>query len=288
MTPGWPLLAAALATASFVGMDAAIKSLAPRFDAVQLALLRFASGSLFAAVLWLWKRSPMPQRADWRWHALRCALLLVSLVSYFHSLTLLPLVQAVAMTYTAPIGVSLLAMATLGERPSRWVWLALAFGLGGVAVALWPELQAQGTNPRLEGLAAASLGALAFSGVMVLARRQAQRDSLWTILLLQNVLPTLALAGPAAWGWQPVAAADLLPIALAGALATVGLLAVTWAFTHLEASRVAPLEYTGFVWAAALGYGLFGEVPTVPTALSALLIVGGCLLLLKRQAAPAA
>ena len=57
---------------------------------------------------------------------------------------------------------------------------------------------------------------------------------------------------------------------------------MTWAFAHLEASRVAPLEYTSFLWAAALGYALFGEVPSLHTAVSALLIVGGCLLLLKR------
>lgn len=69
---------------------------------------------------------------------------------------------------------------------------------------------------------------------------------------------------------------------LLGVFATVGLLALTWAMSHLEASRVAPLEYTSFVWAALLGYALFGEVPTAWTAASAALIVGGCLLLLRR------
>jgi len=117
---------------------------------------------------------------------------------------------------------------------------------------------------------------------MVLARRQAQRDAIWTILLLQNLLPMLLLATPAALWWRPLHPGDLPTIVLIGGCATVGLLAVTWAFTHLEASRVAPLEYTGFVWAALLGYVLFGEVPTPVTALSTLLIVGGCLLLLRR------
>jgi S-adenosylmethionine uptake transporter len=60
------------------------------------------------------------------------------------------------------------------------------------------------------------------------------------------------------------------------------LLCLTFAFTRLEASRVAPLEYSSFVWAAGLGYLLFGEVPTLTTALSAVLIIGGCLLLLRR------
>lgn len=278
----WPLAAGALATASFIGMDAAVKTLAPRFDAGQLAFFRFASGSLFAVALWAWHRSPMPARSEWRWHGLRVLLLLASLVGYFHSLTLLPLAQAVAMSYLSPLFTSLLAIVALGERPSRWIWAALALCTAGVGIALWPELQAGGTNPRLEGLAAAALAALSFSGCMVLARRQAQRDSLWTIMLLQNLLPALLLSLPAAWGWKSPDAADLPVLLLIGALATVGLLSVTWAFSHLEASRVAPLEYTSFLWAAALGFLLFGEVPSLHTAGSAVLIVGGCLLLLKR------
>ena len=61
-----------------------------------------------------------------------------------------------------------------------------------------------------------------------------------------------------------------------------GLLAVTWAFQHIEASKAAPVEYTGLVWAGLFGYFWFGEVPTAYTQASAALIVLGCLLLLRR------
>jgi S-adenosylmethionine uptake transporter len=274
-------MAAALGAAAFVAMDATIKGLTPRYGAVQLTFLRFASGVVFAAALWAWFRSPMPTRAAWRLHLLRSALLLVTLTSYFYALGVLPLAQAVAISYTAPIFISLLAIVVLGERPAPTIWVALAFGLAGTAVALWPELSRAG-NPRLLGLAAAAFSAVCFAGVMVLARVQAQRDALWTILLLQNVLPTVALAGPAALDWRPVPASDLGAIVLTGALATVGLLAITWAFRHIEASRAAPMEYTGLLWAGLLGYALFGEVPTGWTLASAALIVTGCLLLLRR------
>lgn len=283
--PGLALLAGAAAAASFISMDSAIKLISPRYDAVQLSFFRFASGAVYAVLLWLWQRSPMPQRSVWRLHGLRSGLLLVSLVTYFHALTVLPLAMTVAISYLAPIFVSLLAMVVLKERPSRWIWLALAFGFGGVFTTLWPELNAAlagaGTG-RLLGIGSVGLSALAFSGVMVLARQQAQHDSMWTILLIQNVLPMLLLAAPAALAWRPLAPADLLPIGLAGAFATVGLLALTYAFTHLEASRVAPLEYTSFIWASGLGYVLFGELPSANTGLSAALIVAGCLLLMRR------
>ena len=280
-----PLLCAALAAASFIGMDSVIKLMSTRFDALQLSFFRFAGGSVFAVALWLWKRSALPSRAAWRLHAVRSALLLCSLIGYFFALTQLPLVQAVTISYLAPIFVAVLSIPVLKERPAGSIWLALSAGLGGVLVSVLPELRASlaGDNSaRLLGMVSAAAAALSFAGVMLLARRQSATDSLWTILLVQSLLPLLLLAGPAAWRWRPIQPGDIALILLAGGLGTLGLLFLTRAFQQLEASRVAPLEYTGLIWATLLGYLLFGEVPTLSTAASALLIVGGCLLLLRR------
>lgn len=283
--PALPLAAAALAAAAFIAMDATAKLLSARYDTWQITFLRFAAGSLFAVPLWLWFRTALPTRRALPLHLLRSALLLLALLAWFHSLSLLPLVQSVAVGYTAPILIALLAMAVLGERPSRWIWVALALGAAGVGVSLAPELAARaapGGSARIEGLAAAGFSALAYSGVVVLARHQARRDALWTILLVQNLLPMAVLALPMAWLWRPMPWSDVGPVLLMGMLATVGLMAVTWAFSHIEASLAAPMEYTGYIWAALLGLLVFGEVPTAAQLLSAGLIVGGCLLLLRR------
>jgi len=280
-----PLLCAALAAASFISMDSVIKLLALRFDALQLGFFRFAGGSVFAIALWLWKRSPLPSGSAWRLHVARSALLLCSLLGYFFALTQLPLVQAVTISYLAPIFVAVLAIPVLNERPAASIWLALAAGLSGVLISVYPEFRRSlsgGTPAQLLGMASAAAAALSFAGVMLLARRQSGRDSIWTILLVQSVLPLLLLAGPAAWRWRPIQAGDIALILLAGGLGTLGLLCLTHAFTRLEASRIAPLEYTGLVWATVLGYLLFGELPTPATMASAALIVGGCLLLLRR------
>ena len=286
--PAWrglPVLAGMFAAAAFVSMDSVIKLMAPRYDALQLSFFRFAGGSVFAVLLWLWHRSPLPTGAAWRLHFTRTLFLLVSLVGYFHALTILPLVQAVTISYLAPIFVSVLAIPVLKERPAGPVWWALAMGLIGVSVSMVPELRASlaGTDPsRLLGIASAAVAAFSFAFVMLLSRRQARIDSPWTILLVQNLLALFALTAPAALTWKPMAPADFALVGLAGALGTVGLLSLNYAFTHLEASRVAPLEYSSFVWAAVLGYLLFGEVPTASTAFSALLIVAGCLLVVRR------
>ena len=280
-----PLLAGALAAASFVSMDSVIKLMAPRYDALQLSFFRFAGGAVFAVLLWAWKRSPLPERAAWRLHIVRSLFLLVSLVGYFHALTQLPLALAVTISYLAPIFVSVLAIPVLKERPSPSIWAALVLGLCGVTISLLPELRdgLDGkSNARLLGMLSAAVAAVSFAFVMLLARKQSRSDSVWTILLIQSLLPLLLLIAPAAWSWKPLLPSDIALILLAGALGTLGLLCLTYAFTRLEASRVAPLEYSSFVWAAGLGYLLFGEVPTLTTAASAALIIGGCLLLLRR------
>ena len=279
------LLCAVLATASFISMDSIIKLMSLRFDALQLSFFRFAGGSVFAVALWLWKRSPLPRRAAWRPHLLRSALLLVSLVGYFFALTRLPLVQALTISYLAPIFVAVLSIPVLGERPTGSIWLALAAGLAGVVISAYPELRASvsgGVSSQLVGMVSAAVAALSFAGVMLLARRQSRTDSVWTILLLQSLLPLLLLAGPAAWQWRPLQQGDVGLILAAGGLGTLGLLSLTFAVTRLEASRVAPIEYTGLLWATVLGYVLFGELPTPATAASAVLVVGGCFLLLRR------
>jgi drug/metabolite transporter (DMT)-like permease len=284
LAPRWaaaPVWAAVLAAAAFVSMDATIKGLSSRYGATQLTFFRFGSGAVFALAIWACWRTPMPSALQWRMHALRSVLLLVTLGCYFHALSVLDLAQAVTMGYTAPIFISLLAMLLLRERPSRWVWAALALGLAGAGVAMWPELQQAG-RPRLTGLLFAGLSAVSFAFVMILTRRQAQHDTLPTFLLLQNFLPLAMLAVPAWALWRPVPASDLPAIAAVGAFASVGLGAITWALRHMEASRLAPVEYTGFLWAAAIGYAAFGEIPSSFTAASAVLIVAGCLLLLRR------
>jgi drug/metabolite transporter (DMT)-like permease len=266
-------------------MDSVIKLMSARFDALELGFFRFAGGSVFALALWLWKRSPLPSPDAWRLHLARSALLLCSLLGYFFALTQLPLVQAVTISYLAPIFVAVLAIPVLNERPTGSIWLALAAGLGGVLISILPELRAslsgaQGSH--LLGMASAAAAAVSFAGVMLLARRQSGLDSIWTILLVQSLLPLLLLAAPALWRWRAIQTGDIAMILLAGGLGTLGLLCLTYAFTRLEASRVAPLEYSGLVWATVLGYLLFGELPTLTTVASAVLIVGGCLLLLRR------
>ena len=190
-----------LAAASFVSMDSVIKLMAPRYDALQFSFFRFAGGTVFAVLPWAWKRSALPERTAWRLHGVRSLFLLVSLVGDFHALTQLAL--AVTISYLAPIFVSVLAIPILKERPSPSIWAALTLGLAGVSISLLPELRGSldgKSAARLLGMLSAAVAAVAFSFVMLFARKQSRSDSVWTILLIRSALPLVlpAVAAPLA------------------------------------------------------------------------------------------
>jgi drug/metabolite transporter (DMT)-like permease len=94
-------------------------------------------------------------------------------------------------------------------------------------ISVLPELRGGTTGlstARLLGMASAAAAALSFAFVMLLARHQSHSNSVWTILLLQTVLPMLLLAAPAAWMWKPVPHGDLALIRASAALIASGCL----------------------------------------------------------------
>ncbi|MCA3181670.1 MAG: hypothetical protein O9345_07920 [Burkholderiaceae bacterium] len=99
-------------------------------------------------------------------------------------------------------------------------------------------------------MAVAGVSALARAGVMVVARHQARQDALWTLLPVQNVVPTLVLGSAMGWLWEPMRLSDVPVLLPMGGFATIGMASIARAYSHVEASRAASLEHTGRVRAA--------------------------------------
>ncbi|MGL4728907.1 MAG: EamA family transporter, partial [Bosea sp. (in: a-proteobacteria)] len=98
----------------------------------------------------------------------------------------------------------------------------------------------------------------------------------------QNAGPTLVLAIPALLVWQSVSLRHLMLALLGGVLAVAGHLLITRAYALANAARVASSEYTSLIWAALIGFTLFGEVPGLYTFLGAGLIVFGAMAVARR------
>jgi S-adenosylmethionine uptake transporter len=130
---------------------------------------------------------------------------------------------------------------------------------------------------------AAALGSAVFYALnLVLLRSIAQRDAPPIIVAFQNTGPALVLALPALLAWQPLSMRQAALAALGGVLAVGGHLFVTRAYALANAARVAPSEYTALIWAALIGFLLFGERPGLETFLGAGLIVFGAMAVARR------
>jgi drug/metabolite transporter (DMT)-like permease len=269
------VLRALLAIALLSIMDAVIKALAAHYATFEVAFLRFAGGTLISGMVAAVARPGWPSRQTAIANGWRGLLVVITATTFFYALGRLPLAETLALSFLAPIFIAVLGMLILRERVDRRVVGGLAAGFAGMAVIVWGHGRQGGADIPLDGALAALASAISYAFAMVLLRARARHDRTEIIVLFQNIGPALLLAAPAAWVWTAPRSEDLWLILLLGMLGTGGHLLMAQAFARAEAARLAPLEYTALIWAIALGYGLFGEIPTPTTLAGAALIVAG-------------
>lgn len=271
-------------------MDGMIKYVAANHPVSQIAVLRYGFGALVAIAIFRAARTKWPDRAMLRPHAWRSVLVSLTALSFFYSLSVLPLAVALALSFTSPIFIALFAALILGERPHRSILVALVLGFIGVLVVLWNELAVASASTDMTnglGLAAALVAAVTYALAMVTLKSRAARDPVPTIVLLQNLFSCLLLAPLGVAQWTPPGGAELVVFFGIGLLGTAGHLCMAWAYGRADASRLGVLEYTAFVWALGIGLAAFGEIPSLSTLLGAALIVGGALIASRRSPAVA-
>lgn len=279
-----PLAAALLmllAVALFAIMDAGLKLLSARYPPLQVATIRGLSSLPFVLG---WAVCTVPPksllRVHWPLHLLRGLLGVGMMAGFVYGLRGMPLSTAYAITFVAPLLVTMMAGPLLGEKVGHGRWIAIAAGLLGVLVILRPTGEGMVTMGGLAVLVAA--GCYAAGAITV--RMLAQRDSTQAMVVWFMVLLSLG-AGLLAWrGWQPVRIADawiIVAIGLAGSLAQI---ALTEAFRRGEASFIAPLEYTALIWGVTLDLALWGVLPGAATWIGATIIVASGWYLLRREA----
>lgn len=179
---------------------------------------------------------------------------LFAMLSWFYALSVVPIAQATALSFTAVIFGSLGAALFLGERMHVRRWTAVALGLGGALVILRPGFEEVDA-----GSLFVLLSSVCWASALLTVKRLSRTDSTVCIVAWNSVLLTV-LSLPAAlavWAWpSPI---ELAWLALIGGLATAGHLAMTSAFKAADASVVFPVDYTRLVWASLLGYLAFGD-----------------------------
>ncbi|GGA93474.1 membrane protein [Brucella endophytica] len=212
----------------------------------------------------------------------------VSSMSFsFFALTKLPLPEAIALNYAAPLFVVVFSAILLHETVRIYRWSAVMVGLLGVLVILWPrmtvltsgEIGADETIGALAALAGAGMSAIA----MLLVRRLVQTERTPTIVIYFSLTSTIMALFSLPFGWvmpTPAQAAMLIGAGFAGGVAQIFL---TQCYRYAEMSTIAPFEYTSMLLGLAIGYLIFGEVPTMQMIVGSTIVIGAGIFIIYRE-----
>ncbi len=287
-----PILVALTGLACFGVMDGFMKAAAIALGAYAALFWRNMVGSLVMLPIWLARGNKdgsrgLPGRAAMRLHMMRSGVSGIMAVMFFYGLARTPVAEAMALSFIAPLLALYLAAATLDEELSSRAVGGSVVALAGVAVIAAGKFGGNYNVESIKGLVAILASAVLYAWNLVLQRRQSQLASPEEISFFQTFL-IFCLLGLGAWWFAPLPAPHMWPILAASAvLSTASLMLLGWAYARAEAQVLVPLEYTAFIWAAIVGWVAFSEPLTLRTLAGVVMIVAGCLIALRRAAAPA-
>jgi S-adenosylmethionine uptake transporter len=269
---------ATLGIAVFSAMDAVVKGLSLALGAYNALLWRSFAGVAISGILFVATRTAWPTRSVMRVHLIRGSVSAVMAIAFFWGLARVPMAQAVALTFIAPLIALFLAAVLLKEHVGRTAIIASLLAIIGVGVILTGQARAELGPEAFHGTLAILVSAVCYAYNIILMRQQAQVAAPIEIAFFQSLIVSalFTLALPF-FGAVP-ALVHLPAIIGAAALATVSLLLLSWAYARGQASYLAPTEYTSFLWAALFGFVVFGETVSPFTLAGAALIITGCVI----------
>ncbi len=266
-------------------MDAAMKALVLAMGAYSALLWRNLFGSLLSGVAYAASRPRRPTLTALKLHLERGVVVAFMALLFFWAIGVLPLAEAIALSFIAPLIGLFLSAALLKERVHRSSIIASLLGLAGVVVIAWARLGSGAhDDPRVPLAIAAVLGsALLFAYNLILTRKQAQAAKPGEIAFFQTITVAMLLLLAAPW-FAILPEREHWPLLVVAAGLSVGALHLfAWAYARGEAQLLIPTEYTAFVWAAACGWLFFDEAVTLPVLAGTALIVSGSAIVARAQ-----
>lgn len=279
-----PVLAASAGIGFYSVMDVLMKGLSIDIGAYNAVLWRNIAGTLICGFAFVATGRKWPSPASLRIHMVRALFVAGMAIAFFWGLARLPMAEAIALSFIAPLITLYLAAVLLGEQISSRAISASLLGLGGMIVIIGGRIGGETHSPEaIWAVGAVFLSALLYAYNLILARRQAQMAEPMEIAFFQNMFVAMAMMVAAPW-FAILPVPDHLP-ALTGSalLAVISLLLLSWAYARAEAQILVTVEYSAFVWAALLGWLVFAERVTLSTMAGAALIVIACLLVARSK-----
>lgn len=212
-------------------------------------------------------------------HLATAGLTVVMTVAFFIALSQMPLAEATALNFTAPLFTTIIAALMLKERVEFARWGATVIGFIGVLIILRPGFA---DIPPVALLP--MFGAFLLAWWFIAVKRLSATESTATITIYQTLWSALLLTLIAVPVWITPTWATLGYSAAMGGLGTTGIIFTSRAFSMAEASIVAPLDYVRLPFIAIVAYIAFGEVPDGLSIVGALIITASAIYIVRRAA----
>lgn len=205
----------------------------------------------------------------------------------FAALAYLPLPEVTAIGFAAPLLAVVFAAMYLDERVPKLNWVAVLLGLCGVLIVLYPRFtvfdRATSGHAELLGVALV-LGCAVFAALaQTVVRKLLATDRTPIIVLWFSVTATSLSLLTLPFGWVVPLRADAIALVASGIVGAAAQILMTESYRHAGASTISPLDYASLLFALAIGYAVFGEVPSLSLLLGApLVILAGVLVALGK------
>ena len=268
---------------SFAMMDVVMKRLSIDLGAYNALLWRVLAALVLVSVLYFAGRPKMPGPAARKVHVRRGLIMVLMSYLFFWGLARVPLAEAIALSFIAPIIALYLAAVFLGETIHRKVIYASALGFSGVLVIAWGRASGEYDQHALLGIASILASAVLYAANLVIQRQQALLAGAIEISFVQNLVMGACFLLLAPFFAVLPDHASLPYIGVGAVLSVISALFIAWGYRRAEAKYLINLEYSAFVWAAIFGWLFFREPVTLTTVAGALLIVAGCYLATRRD-----
>lgn len=224
-------------------------------------------------------------------HVGRAVVGVTAMAFSFTAFALLPLPDATAIGFAAPLVVVVLAWAVLGERVRIYRWSAVLLGFLGILVILSPHLgDADIDDASTFGAICAALGAVFAAMAMIFVRKLCETERTSTIVTwfsgAATVLALLTIPLGLLWPSQMWSlptwpqAGLLIFVGLAGG---VGQILLTQGYRYADASTVAPFDYVNMIWAILIGWFLFAEIPVWQVLVGSAIVIAAGIFVIYRE-----
>jgi drug/metabolite transporter (DMT)-like permease len=273
-------IALILASTVFLGTsDVTAKYLSATLPSIEIAWIRFLTFALIMSPAML-PGSPLYALRTARpgLQAMRGIALLGSSLFFISGLRFLPIAEASATGFVAPLFVTALSIFFLGESVGMRRWLATAVGLIGVLIILRP-----GTSAFHPAAFFPIISALAWAATLIMTRMMSGREHAITTMTYSSIVGVGILSVLVPFVWVAPSWHDILFGIFIGVASTAGQWIVVLAFRYADASVLAPFSYTQLLWVSILGFLIFGEIPDIWTVIGAAFIVASGLYTAHRE-----